>query len=159
MAQFGFSSFAKLVIVGMLAKDVETKYTPSGKLVAQTSIAVNEQYKNANGETVKNTTWIRITAWEKDAEWLRDWAQKNTWVYMEGKLTADKTTGGPIVYTKQDGTSGSAFEITPLVMRILTGGKKKGDSDGPQQERQFAEPTGAQGQSVHELPPEDDIPF
>ena len=68
---------------------------------------------------------------------------------MEGRLTPDKNTGGPRIWTKQDGTAGSSFEVTASTVRFLS---SRGDGEtGPV--------AGGGGMEMAELPPEDDIPF
>ena len=66
---------------------------------------------------------------------------------IEGRLTPDKATGGPRVYTRQDGSAGSSFEVTAATVRFLS---SRGEVDsGPS----------SGGMEMAELPPEDDIPF
>jgi single-strand DNA-binding protein len=68
---------------------------------------------------------------------------------VEGRLTPDKATGGPRVWTKQDGSAGASFEVTANTVRFLSS-RGEGGGDMPAQGGSFE---GA------ELPPEDDIPF
>ena len=69
---------------------------------------------------------------------------------VEGRLTPDKTTGGPRIWTKQDGTSGSSFEVTASTVRFLSSRGEGGDG-GPV--------SSGGGMEMAELPPEDEIPF
>jgi single-strand DNA-binding protein len=142
-------SYQKIIIAGNLGRDPEMRYIPSGQAVTSFSVAVNESYTNANGEKIKKTIWFRVTAWGKQAEICNQYLKKGQMVLVEGRMSADPNTGGPKVWTKQDGTVGSSFEITAATVRFLS---TRGDSEsGPV--------AGGGGMEMAELPPEDDIPF
>jgi single-strand DNA-binding protein len=138
-----------IIIVGNVGRDPEMRYTPSGQAVTSFSVATNRQYTSANGEQVKETIWFRISTWGKTAEVCNQYVKKGSKVLVEGRLTPDKATGGPRIWTKQDGTAGASFEITASTVRFLS---SRGEGEtGPM--------TGSGGMEMAELPPEDDIPF
>jgi single-strand DNA-binding protein len=137
-----------LIIVGNVGRDPEMRYTPSGQAVTSFSVATNRQYTAANGEQVKETIWFRISTWGKTAEVCNQYVKKGSKVLVEGRLTPDKTTGGPRIWTKQDGTVGASFEVTAQTVRFLS---SRGESEGT--------PVAGSGMEMAELPPEDDIPF
>ncbi|MBI4759693.1 MAG: single-stranded DNA-binding protein [Chloroflexota bacterium] len=137
-----------LIIVGNVGKDPEMRYTPSGQAVTSFSVASNRQYTAGNGEQVKETTWFRVTTWGKQAEICNQYVKKGMKVLVEGRLTPDKTTGGPRVWTKQDGTAGASFEVTANTVRFLSSRTESGDA-----------PIQGGGFEMAEMPPEDDIPF
>ncbi len=137
-----------LIIVGNVGKDPEMRYTPSGQAVTSFSVASNRQYTTGNGEQVKETIWFRVTTWGKQAEVCNQYVKKGMKVLVEGRLTPDKATGGPRVWTKQDGSAGASFEVTAATVRFLSG-RGEGESGGPM----------SAGMDVAEIPPEDDIPF
>jgi single-strand DNA-binding protein len=138
-----------LIIVGNVGKDPEMRYTPSGQAVTSFSVASNRQYTTGNGEQVKETIWFRVTTWGKQAEVCNQYVKKGMKVLVEGRLTPDKATGGTRVWTKQDGSAGSSFEVNAATVRFLSG-RGDGDSSGM--------PVSA-GMESAEIPPEDDIPF
>lgn len=142
-------SYQKIIITGNLGRDPEMRYTPSGQAVTSFSVAVNESYTNANGEKVKKTIWFRVTAWGKQAEICNQYLKKGQQVLVDGRMSADPSTGGPKIWTKQDGTSGSSFEITASTVRFLS--SRVDNDSGPV--------SGSGGMEMAELPPEDDIPF
>jgi single-strand DNA-binding protein len=109
----------KVNIIGHVGKDAEMKYTPSGQAVTQFSVAHTEQYTNAGGEQVKKTVWVRVSAWGKLAENCSKYVRKGMLVHVEGKLNADEN-GNPKIYTKQDGTAGSNFDITAFTVLFLS---------------------------------------
>src|SRR5512146_400034 len=100
-----------IIIVGNLGKDPEMRYTPSGQAVTSFSVATSRKYTNASGEQVTDTAWFRVSAWGKQAEVCNQYLKKGSKVLVEGMLTADKSTGGPRIWQKGDGTSGASFEV------------------------------------------------
>ncbi len=142
-------SYQKIIITGNLGRDPEMRYTPSGQAVTSFSVAVNESYTSANGEKVKRTIWFRVTAWGKQAEICNQYLKKGSQVLVDGRMSADPATGGPKIWTKQDGSSGSSFEVTASTVRFLS---SRVDGEG-------GPVSGGGGMDMAELPPEDDIPF
>lgn len=136
--------FQKLTLVGNVGRDPEMRFTPSGSAVTSFSMATNSQYTSQGGETVKETTWFRVTTWGKQAEVCNQYVKKGMTVLVEGKLTPDKTTGGPRIWTNKAGAAQSSFEVNASTVRFLS-----------HKEAQ------AQDQTAGEMPVEDDdqIPF
>jgi single-strand DNA-binding protein len=109
-----------IIIAGNVGRDPEMRYTPSGQPVTNFSVATNRQYTNNNGELVKETIWFRITTWGKTAETCNQYVKKGSKVLVEGRLNADATTGGPRLWTGQDGTARASFEVTANTVRFLS---------------------------------------
>ncbi|MFK7979725.1 MAG: single-stranded DNA-binding protein [Saprospiraceae bacterium] len=74
-------------LIGHIGKDAEVKKLPKGAVVANTSIATKETYKNAEGEYVNQTTWHKITGWDKMADNMEKFLLKGREVAIQGKLT------------------------------------------------------------------------
>ena len=110
---------SELAIIGNLGKDPELRFTPSGQSVCAFSVASTRKYTH-NDETVKETTWFRVTAWRKQAEVCNKYLKKGAMVYVKGRLSPDKDTGGPKVFSKQDGTSGSSYDVTAYEVKFLS---------------------------------------
>lgn len=132
-----------IIIVGNLGSDPTMRYTPSGQPVTSFSVATSHQYAGKGGETVKETTWFRITTWGKQAENCNQYLHKGSKVLIEGRLTPDKATGGPRLFDKNDGTKGASFEVNASTVRFLSSRE-----DGGQAEQRQAAPVD-----------EDSIPF
>ena len=113
-------SYHTTIIVGNLGKDPEMRYTPSGQAVTSFSVAVNDDYTSNNGEKVKRTIWYRVLAWGKQAEICNQYVKKGSKVLVEGRLTADPATGGPRIWTGQDGSARASFEISAQTVRFLS---------------------------------------
>lgn len=112
--------FQTIILAGNLGRDPEMRYTPTGQAVTSFSVATNRQWTNNNGETIKETVWFRISAWGKLAETCNQFLRKGSKVLVEGRLTADSTTGGPRVWTGQDGQPRASFEVSAQTVRFLT---------------------------------------
>lgn len=136
-----------IIIVGNVGRDPEMRYTPSGQAVTSFSVATNRQYTNNNGEMVKETIWFRVSAWGRQAETCNQYLKKGSKVLVEGRLTADQNTGGPRVWTGQDGQPRASFEVSASTVRFLS---SRGESEA-----------GAPGPLGEEIPPgdEENIPF
>jgi single-strand DNA-binding protein len=123
----------KLPIIGHLGRDPEMRYVPSGKPVTSFNVAVNHQYNDSDGETVKETYWFRCSAWGKTAEACNTYLKKGSKVYIEGLLTADPATGGPQIWTAQDGTPRASFELTVKAIKFLDSRPANGTSSAAEQ--------------------------
>jgi single-strand DNA-binding protein len=136
-----------IIIVGNLGRDPEMRYTPGGQAVTNLNVATSRQWTDASGQQVKETIWFRVSAWGKLAETCNQYLKKGRTVLVEGRLVPDQATGGPRVYTRQDGTSGSSFEVSASTVRFLS---SRSDADSG---NQYEEAQGS-GQDA-----DDGIPF
>lgn len=120
-------SYHTVILVGNLGRDPEMRYTPSGQAVTNFSVAVNDNYTNSNGEKVDRTIWVRVSTWGRQAETCNQYLKKGRKVLVEGRLTADPATGGPRVWTRQDGSPSASFEVSASTVRFLS---SRGDEEG-----------------------------
>jgi single-strand DNA-binding protein len=118
-----------IIIVGNLGKDPEMRYLPSGQAVTSFNVATNRQYTGQDGQPVKETIWFRVSVWGKQAESSNQYLKKGNKVLVEGRLTADPATGGPKIWTRQDGTAASSFEIFANTVRFLS---SRGEAEASQ---------------------------
>ncbi len=116
-----------IIIVGNLGREPEMRYTPAGQAVTTFSVATNRQYKGADGNQVKETIWFRINVWGRQAETCSQYLKKGSKVLVEGRLTADPATGGPRIWTGQDGTARASFEINASTVQFLS---SRGETEG-----------------------------
>lgn len=140
------SYISNQIIVGNLGRDPEMRYTSSGKPVTDFSVAVNRQYTGANGQTVKDVIWFKVSAWGKQAEACYTYLKKGAKVLVEGRLDYDPKTGGPKTWG-QDGAYHTGFALVAQTVRFLSA--KNGETA-------HAEP--AEG-GFTGAPEEEDIPF
>ncbi len=118
-------SYNKVSIIGNLGRDPETRYTPSGAMNVQFSVATSRRYNDRDGQQQESTTWFRVTAWGRLAETLDKFTQsgvlaKGRQVYVEGRLEQREFTG-------QDGQSRTSLDVNASEFQLLG---NRGDSDG-----------------------------
>ncbi|MCZ7547655.1 MAG: single-stranded DNA-binding protein [Anaerolineales bacterium] len=121
--------YNKLTFVGHLGGDPEMRYTPSGTAVTTFNVASNDQYTNEKGESVSVTTWFRCAAWSKLGEVCNQYLHKGSKVLIEGRLTPDKSTGRPRIWTRQDGTATADYELKILEIHFLDSRNGNGNAE------------------------------
>ncbi|RME06035.1 MAG: single-stranded DNA-binding protein [Anaerolineae bacterium] len=112
--------YQKITIVGNLGNDPQMRYTPSGQAVCNFSVATNRRYTNSNGQQVDETAWFRVSTWGKLAEVCNQYLRKGRKVLVEGRLIPDPATGGPRIWTGNDGQPRASFEVTALEVKFLS---------------------------------------
>lgn len=142
------SGYQKLVIVGNLGTDPESRFTPSGQQVTNFSVAVNNNWTDQSGAQHEETTWFRVSVWGAQAETCNKYLTKGRQVLVEGKLSIDKESGGPRIWQDQNGKPRASFEIKAYDVRFLGGSNGSGNGGS----------TGSSHADVEELT-EDEIPF
>ncbi len=98
------AGISKVILIGNLGRDPETRYTPSGAMNVQFTMAVSRRFRDNAGQDQERTNWFRVTAWAKLAETLDNLTQqgylaKGKQVYVEGRLKPANTpirTGRPV---------------------------------------------------------------
>jgi single-strand DNA-binding protein len=111
-------SVNKVILVGRLGRDPETRFTSSGQAVCNFTLATDESYKDRNGERQQRTEWHRIVMWGKLAEIGQQYLKKGKLVYIEGRLQTRQ-------WDDKEGNKRSTTEIVANVMRML-GGRAEG---------------------------------
>jgi len=105
----------KVIIVGNLGQDPETRYMPSGAAVTNFTVATNESWKDKQtGEQKDRTEWHRVAMFNRLAEIAAEYLRKGSQVYIEGKLRTRKWQG-------QDGNDRYTTEIIADEMQMLGG--------------------------------------
>ena len=144
----------KVILVGNLGRDPETRYMPSGSAVTNLRIATSESWKDKQtGEQQERTEWHSVAMFGRLAEIAAEYLRKGSQVYIEGKLRTRKWQD------KTDGKDRYTTEIVADEMQMLGGkggGAGMGSSSG-------APPRAAAVNDVDSGPPsgdfDDDIPF
>ena len=112
------ASVNKVIIVGNLGADPETRYTPSGDAVTNIRVATTDKWKDkASGETKEQTEWHRVAFFGRLAEIAGEYLKKGSQVYIEGSLRTRKWQG-------KDGQDRYSTEIRGDVMQML--GRREG---------------------------------
>lgn len=111
-------SVNKVILVGRLGRDPETRYTSGGQAVANFSVATDESYKDRSGERQKRTEWHKIVVWGKQAEIAQQYLKKGSLVFIEGRIQSRE-------WQDKEGQKRTSFEIVATNFRMLGG---RGDS-------------------------------
>ena len=140
----------KVIIVGNLGVDPETRYMPSGSAVTNLRVATSESWKDKNtGEQQERTEWHRVAMFGRLAEIAAEYLRKGSQVYLEGSLRTRK-------WQDKDGNDRYTTEIIANEMQMLGG---RGDSSAPAR----SAPDAPRGPAADAGPPDDDfnddIPF
>ena len=138
-------SVNRVILVGRLGKDPETRYTGGGQAVCHFSLATDETFKDRSGERQKRTEWHRITVWGKQAEIAQQYLKKGSQIYLEGSIRTSE-------YTDKEGQKRTSHEINASTFRML-GLRSDGMGGGAGASRGASAPSaGAGGDFDHEAP-------
>jgi single-strand DNA-binding protein len=157
------ASVNKVILIGNLGRDPETRYMPNGEAVTNVNLATTETWKDrASGERQEKTEWHRVTFYRRLAEIAGEYLKKGSQVYVEGRLETRK-------WTDKEGKDRYTTEIIANEMRMLGsragGGVPNFDaSDEGAQARPASRPAGGAAKPGGKSPGgisdmDDDIPF
>jgi single-strand DNA-binding protein len=156
------ASVNKVIIVGNLGRDPETRYLPSGEAVTNISVATTSTWKDkASGEKKEETEWHRVSAFGRLAEIMGEYLKKGSQVYIEGQLRTRK-------WQDKDGKDRYTTEIRADTMQMLGSragaGEARGGPPEPRGEPASKAESGAKAASAKKPAGkfddmEDDIPF
>ncbi len=119
------ASVNKVIIVGNLGRDPETRYMTNGDAVTNIAVATTESWKDKNsGEKKEITEWHRITFYRKLAEIAGQYLKKGSQVYVEGRLQTRK-------WTDKDGAERFTTEIIADTMQMLGSRQGMGGGSAP----------------------------
>jgi len=107
-------SVNKVILVGRLGRDPETRFTGGGQAVANFSVATDETYKDKNGERQKRTEWHKIVVWGKQAEIAQQYLKKGSLIFIEGRIQSRE-------WQDKEGQKRTSFEIVATNFRMLGG--------------------------------------
>ena len=127
------ASINKVIIVGNLGRDPESRYLPGGEQVTGIAVATTDRWKDkATGEQKEATEWHRISFFGKMAEIAGQYLQKGSQVYIEGRLRTRK-------YTDKEGIDRYATEIVADTMQML--GSRQGAGDPSEDRGAYQQPS------------------
>lgn len=142
-------SVNKVILVGFVGKDPETRHLDKGTAMTRFSLATSENYTAKTGEKISNTEWHNIVAWRGLSEFAEKYIKKGSRLYVEGRIRTR-------TWDDKDGVKHYTTEINADNIELLD--RREGQAEGaPQNGR------ADQLQSVSEpdfnQPEEDDLPF
>ncbi|QHJ83479.1 MAG: hypothetical protein [Caudoviricetes sp.] len=115
-------SVNKVILVGRLGRDPETRYMPNGEAITNFSLATDEQWRDRNGERQTRTEWHNVSLYGKLGEIANQYLRKGSQVFIEGKIQSRK-------YTGKDGIERMAYDIIGNEMKML-GNRNDGSDSG-----------------------------
>tara|TARA_B100001750_G_C15508978_1_gene602350 strand:- start:2063 stop:2476 length:414 start_codon:yes stop_codon:yes gene_type:complete len=134
------NSVNKVILIGNLGQDPESRFTPQGTAVTSFSIATNESWKSQNGDIKEHTEWHRIEMFGKRAETANEYMRKGNTVYIEGRLKTDEW---------EDKETGQKRRATKIQCDNFTMLGRRGDNQSQ----------GGEQQSAPASNEDDDLPF
>ena len=153
------ASVNKVILVGNLGRDPETRYLPDGGAITNISIATTDVWKDKSGDKQERTEWHRVAFFGKLAEIAGEYLKKGSQVYVEGRLQTRK-------WQDKEGQDKYTTEIVADRMQML--GSRSGMGGGDSDRGGHEAPSGASGASAKPQAKggaakfddfEDDIPF
>lgn len=149
----------KVILVGNVGADPETRYMPNGNAVTNITLATSETWKDKNtGEQQERTEWHRVTFYQRLAEIVAEYVRKGSKLYVEGRLQTRSW--------EQDGIKRYATDVIANEMQMLDsrGGGGGGNSGGYQPAQQPSQPQSSPQSAPQSAPADmdsfdDDIPF
>ena len=150
------ASICKIIIIGNLGRDPESRYMPSGEQVTSISVATTESWKDKSGNKQEQTEWHRIAFFGKLAEIAGQYLKKGSQVYVEGRIRTRK-------YTDRDGVERYQTQIIADTMQML-GSKQDGSAQPagtkqPAQRNSYAEAKQTGRRPAQPTDDDSDIPF
>ncbi|ORF28236.1 single-stranded DNA-binding protein [Snodgrassella alvi] len=115
-------SVNKVILIGRLGRDPETRYMPNGDAITNFSLATDEQWRDRNGERQTRTEWHNVSLYGKLGEIANQYLRKGSQVFVEGKIQSRK-------YTDKDGIERMAYNIIGNEMKML-GNRNDGSDSG-----------------------------
>lgn len=148
------ASVNKVILIGNLGKDPETRYMSSGEAVTNITLATTDTWKDKNGEKQEKTEWHRVTFYRKLAEIAGEYLKKGRSVYVEGRLETRK-------WTDKNGVERYTTDIIATDMKMLGNRSGSGSFDAPEHEEEHSATTrttsAKSGSAFDDM--DDDIPF
>lgn len=141
----------KVILIGNLGADPETRYAPSGTAIANVRLATTDSRRDKeSGEQIDRTEWHNIVFFSRLAEIVSEYLRKGSQVYVEGRLQTRK-------WQDRDGNDRYTTEIVADNMQML-GGRGGGGASAPPMERGGSSQPAAKPQPASEFE-DDEIPF
>lgn len=141
----------KVILIGHLGADPETRYTPNGNAATTIRLATSEQWTDKqSGEKREATEWHRVVLWRRLGEIAAEYLRKGSKVYIEGRLQTRK-------WQAQDGSDRYSTEIVANDMQMLDGPTGRTGNDAPGQPPASTGPAGGDSDPPADF--DDDIPF
>lgn len=156
------SSVNKVILIGNVGRDPEVRYDPSGKAIANVSLATTRSWKNKDGERQEATDWHRLMMFDRIGEIAGQYVRKGSQIYIEGRIRYGE-------YTDKEGVKRYTTEIVVSSLQLLGSSQRNASGQGEQargEQGNGAPASPGKDSSGGNAPPaggfddmDDDIPF
>lgn len=140
-------------LIGNLTRDPELRYTPGGTAIAKLGIAINRKYKDKNGQTVEDTTFVDVDTFGKTAELAGQYLTKGRMIRITGRLKLDTWED------KQTGKNRSRLGVVGEELQFIGGGRNTEAAARPTTNSDHSTRYGHGGTESNNPPMDDDVPF
>ncbi len=141
----------RVFLAGNLTRDPEVRYIPSGKAVADLSLAINRKYKTATGESKEDTCFVNVVVWGRQAETAGEYLRKGSMILVEGSLRYDQW--------EANGEKRSRLRVNADRVQFLDRSKSGGGEAGRREEALPPAAGEAEPAALDSKTDEDDLPF
>jgi len=148
--------FNRITLVGRLTRDPELRYTPNGAAVTTLRLAVNERYRDRNGQPQEENLFIDVTVWGAQAETVTRYLRKGRLVLVDGRLRME-------TWQDRDGNNRTTYRVVARQVRFLDGfgaggegGPDRAGAEVAEEPAGFAPPPDP---AVEETSVDENIPF
>jgi single-strand DNA-binding protein len=117
------ASYNKITLIGNVGKDPDIRSISADKKVAEISIAINDSYRDANGQQQEKTEWFRVSFWNQKADVIEKFVRKGQQIYVEGRLRVR-------AYTDKEGKDRYSLEVIAQEFTLLGGRQNEGETSG-----------------------------
>ncbi len=142
----------RVFLIGNLTRDPEVRYTPKGTVVGDLSLAVNTTIRSQDGQVKEETCFVDVVAWGRQAETAKEYLQRGSPVFVEGRLQFDQ-------WETKEGEKRNRIRVRAERIQFLGRGKSTGNhpsGEEPGRPREAGEAARPPEASAGEA---DDVPF
>ncbi len=117
--------YQRIILIGRLGRDPESRFLPDGTPVTTFSVATDRRWTDANGQQQSKTVWFRVVAWRRLAETCNQYLSKGQLVMVEGEVQEPKP------YQGKDGTWRASLDVTARSVQFLSSkGERQAEDAG-----------------------------
>ena len=124
--------FETIIITGTVGRDAVVTNTQNGQSVARFSVVASNK-RRVNGELREEAHWFQVSVWGSRVESAAKYVKKGIKILVKGHLIADPVSGGPKVYTRNDGTVSASYDFFAEEFECLTFAQNQQNSQPQQQ--------------------------
>lgn len=145
------ASFNKVILLGNLTRDPETRQTPGGMLICKLGLAVNRRYTTKEGEQREEVTFVDVDAFGRQAEVISRYLGKGNPIFIEGRLRLDS-------WETQNGEKRSKLNVV-LENFQFVGGRSDGEGGGDESTEEVPQRNSGGHQASPAPDIDEDVPF